>query len=195
MALINCTECGKEISDSAENCPHCGCKTSRGKTATQGKLLLINCIFIIGGLILGLYLVLNYAPELNEYNRYYNGSHNDFKNTMRLYEYLWKHDLEARMTICKYFIGIILLIGTAIHVLVACGKAREMVSESNLTAPVPEINDSVNTVVYIPPEKRCHDVCDKCGATGITAVCILLGTRDDQKLCPSCIRKYSAKIK
>ena len=24
MSLINCKECGKEISDKAENCPHCG---------------------------------------------------------------------------------------------------------------------------------------------------------------------------
>ena len=24
MALINCTECGKEISDKAASCPHCG---------------------------------------------------------------------------------------------------------------------------------------------------------------------------
>ena len=25
MALINCHECGKEISDRAVACPHCGC--------------------------------------------------------------------------------------------------------------------------------------------------------------------------
>ena len=25
MALINCRECGKEVSDKAENCPNCGC--------------------------------------------------------------------------------------------------------------------------------------------------------------------------
>ena len=25
MALIKCPECGKEISDKAEFCPHCGC--------------------------------------------------------------------------------------------------------------------------------------------------------------------------
>lgn len=24
MALIKCSECGREISDSAESCPHCG---------------------------------------------------------------------------------------------------------------------------------------------------------------------------
>lgn len=26
MALINCPECGKEISDSVKKCPHCGKK-------------------------------------------------------------------------------------------------------------------------------------------------------------------------
>lgn len=25
MALVNCTECGKEVSDKAAFCPHCGC--------------------------------------------------------------------------------------------------------------------------------------------------------------------------
>lgn len=25
MALVNCTECGKEVSDKAVSCPHCGC--------------------------------------------------------------------------------------------------------------------------------------------------------------------------
>lgn len=25
MALINCQECGKKISDRAESCPNCGC--------------------------------------------------------------------------------------------------------------------------------------------------------------------------
>lgn len=28
MALITCSECGQQISDKAEKCPHCGCPTS-----------------------------------------------------------------------------------------------------------------------------------------------------------------------
>ena len=28
MALITCTECGKEFSDKAPACPNCGCPTS-----------------------------------------------------------------------------------------------------------------------------------------------------------------------
>ena len=29
MALINCSECGKEISDKASNCPNCGCPVEK----------------------------------------------------------------------------------------------------------------------------------------------------------------------
>ena len=45
MALINCKECGKEISDGAITCPHCGAKIN----TTQGwKLLgLFAIMFII----------------------------------------------------------------------------------------------------------------------------------------------------
>ena len=41
MSLINCPECGKEISDKAEACPHCGLPAqfftnARGKTLPKG---------------------------------------------------------------------------------------------------------------------------------------------------------------
>ena len=35
MALINCPECGKEISDKATNCPHCGFPVQKEKVARQ----------------------------------------------------------------------------------------------------------------------------------------------------------------
>ena len=31
MALINCKECGKEVSDKAINCPHCGYKMNKSE--------------------------------------------------------------------------------------------------------------------------------------------------------------------
>ena len=31
MALIKCSECGKEISDTAKTCPHCGTITEHQK--------------------------------------------------------------------------------------------------------------------------------------------------------------------
>lgn len=30
MALIKCSECGREVSDKAGNCPHCGCPIKKG---------------------------------------------------------------------------------------------------------------------------------------------------------------------
>ena len=35
MALINCSECGKEISDKATSCPHCGAPTSNVSANTK----------------------------------------------------------------------------------------------------------------------------------------------------------------
>ena len=58
MAMINCPECGKEISDSAKNCPNCGYsifKKNYLKKITKPKKVgfdsiantLIGCLFIV----------------------------------------------------------------------------------------------------------------------------------------------------
>ena len=39
MALIKCSECGKEVSSSAKTCPHCGMKLSFKKCPECGKKL------------------------------------------------------------------------------------------------------------------------------------------------------------
>lgn len=57
MALINCHECGKEISDKAEACPHCGCPTKEvandnqsGKTKCQYCKKMVNPVVTnVGG--------------------------------------------------------------------------------------------------------------------------------------------------
>jgi hypothetical protein len=36
VALINCPECNKEVSDKAEACPHCGCGIKPKKTPSKG---------------------------------------------------------------------------------------------------------------------------------------------------------------
>lgn len=51
MALIKCSECGKEISDKAKSCPNCGCpidilKNSEWTPQNQGKVVRINGVNI-----------------------------------------------------------------------------------------------------------------------------------------------------
>ncbi len=56
MALIHCNTCGKEISDTAAVCPHCGQKTRYGKTLEDQKnnsfSFYIAAAFLIIGVIL-----------------------------------------------------------------------------------------------------------------------------------------------
>lgn len=46
MALIKCSECGKEISDKAEKCIHCGCPIK--KQTIQGKAIFQTSADFIG---------------------------------------------------------------------------------------------------------------------------------------------------
>lgn len=65
MALINCPECGKEISDRAKACPHCGAplrikkqkseKSNRQKIVN--KVILIVAIFVISAALVTGYLL------------------------------------------------------------------------------------------------------------------------------------------
>lgn len=54
MALINCPECGKEISDTAVSCPHCGYGINQTPVVTTQKksnvipIFLLICFLIAG---------------------------------------------------------------------------------------------------------------------------------------------------
>ncbi|WP_226102650.1 zinc ribbon domain-containing protein [Dickeya oryzae] len=50
MALVNCTECGKEVSDTALKCPSCGKQLRKPKRSFLGKI--IKFIFIIFNLLM-----------------------------------------------------------------------------------------------------------------------------------------------
>lgn len=75
MALIKCVECGKEISDRAKVCPHCGCpiefstnnfnsvvgvldETNNTKSLTQKKKKLCIGLFVVFGIVVIIALVL-----------------------------------------------------------------------------------------------------------------------------------------
>lgn len=53
MALIKCSECGKEMSDKATTCPHCGARHETG----NAKVIRIILGIII--LIISLYFLLS----------------------------------------------------------------------------------------------------------------------------------------
>lgn len=57
MALIECPECGEEVSEKAEACPNCGVPLSPRESSDGGENVLTRnrgCgdIFIFGGLLL-----------------------------------------------------------------------------------------------------------------------------------------------
>ena len=56
MALIKCSECGKEISDQAERCPDCGCPIGKGKKRINKKLLIIPIVIVVVGVVGGILL-------------------------------------------------------------------------------------------------------------------------------------------
>lgn len=50
MALINCTECGKEVSDQATACPQCGAKKFKPKPPKKPTSI---ATWLIGAVVLG----------------------------------------------------------------------------------------------------------------------------------------------
>lgn len=48
MALINCSECQKQISDKAESCPHCGCPVSFSVNTLNDNDLVIQKALKLG---------------------------------------------------------------------------------------------------------------------------------------------------
>lgn len=49
MALINCPECGKEVSDTVKKCVHCGYKLARNQKYVEIKLThIISVVGVIG---------------------------------------------------------------------------------------------------------------------------------------------------
>ena len=64
MALIECEECSKEISDKAEVCPHCGAPTKYGgksdkkkKIKSRSNIQAVGCLTIVISVILGLTII------------------------------------------------------------------------------------------------------------------------------------------
>lgn len=46
MAMINCPECGKDISDKASSCPHCGNPLTQKPLAKPGDKKCLSCGYV-----------------------------------------------------------------------------------------------------------------------------------------------------
>lgn len=57
MSLEPCWECGREISEQAMECPHCGCPTEHSRRERKKQLDRQGCWFIVGMFVVG-YLLL-----------------------------------------------------------------------------------------------------------------------------------------
>ncbi len=67
MALINCPECGKEISDTVKKCPHCGFGIrAKKQISKKGKLLLILVPAVLVVLCVGAFIFLNTLTETEQ---------------------------------------------------------------------------------------------------------------------------------
>lgn len=47
MALINCKECGKEISDTSKVCVHCGAKTKLATKSRKKTIIIVSIIILL----------------------------------------------------------------------------------------------------------------------------------------------------
>ena len=71
MALINCPECGKEMSDSAAACPNCGCPNPNNKKAKKKidkKIIVPVCLVVVA--IICVISLVGIILNLNPANRY-----------------------------------------------------------------------------------------------------------------------------
>lgn len=100
MALIKCAECGKEISDTAEKCPNCGCKTKHGTTVTEAKSTVVVAIIIMSMAAIGCLLFLFSWFDIIDYGF-------DFFID-------WIEDEDLRPVMFKFIIGLSLVVGSIV---------------------------------------------------------------------------------
>lgn len=82
MALINCPECTKEISNESITCTHCGYRIKVVSKVTRKLIIGIILISIIGFFIVGYFRSKVYYEYLfNEYNEKYHDSVDKYKET------------------------------------------------------------------------------------------------------------------
>lgn len=79
MALINCKECGREISEKAITCPYCGARVGNGHSRKANKFFVIFCLSLAGVCILAIILLLAFSNKKSDTNSN-TGIQNDFSS-------------------------------------------------------------------------------------------------------------------
>lgn len=120
MALIKCTECGKEISTTAEVCPHCGYRTAHGRSITEAKYQLGQWIISIVLIVLGVVWVFgNFSNVMELYNDWHDSW---YWQQWRFMTYL--REEEATSSLYKLIFGFVFLIGGIIDMIILSGKVK-----------------------------------------------------------------------
>ena len=88
MALIQCSKCGKQISDKAKKCPHCGAnnKISNNKKSNKKILFIVIFILLIVLLIGGGIFAYQVLKDNNDTDvKTENSKHQIIKNTVHFF--------------------------------------------------------------------------------------------------------------
>lgn len=72
MALIECAECHKEISDKAKRCPHCGCpmRSNHSSKFVKWTIAVCSCVLIVGGVVYYRYEKAQIKVAIKQHNEY-----------------------------------------------------------------------------------------------------------------------------
>ena len=68
MALIDCRECGKEISDKARTCPHCGCPSEEQERNQKIRDTNTQSAWVVRIIVGILIIILGFFVALGTYN-------------------------------------------------------------------------------------------------------------------------------
>lgn len=116
MALIKCKECEKEISTTAENCPHCGYRTSHGKSVTETKTLLVQLVIWVALIIVGIVLFFGSLRPLSELVEEWESCKNwYYYKDNNFLEFVSIEEQEA--VLWKFVGGLCFIIGSALNML------------------------------------------------------------------------------
>lgn len=112
MALIKCNECGRELSSTAENCPHCGYKTDHGRSVNEAKGYLVWWALAVVMIVVGVVMFLGNMEDYAELSEY-------------LDHYKYFSD-EAQAVVHNFWIGVVLLIGGIGDICIIWYKVQQM---------------------------------------------------------------------